>query len=478
MLFFVVAQLLNVGVVHGWSEVFELQADVYAWTASKVDGYYAQDSIELAIGELEQAVPSLVNCVEETGTLVAPTPSCVRLVLSESLYASVFLINVTQPAYYTIYADSDPEDFEGGEHYLKDSSGEDVFPLGKEEGHSDDEDTGSARPRAWRLSIFASLLVMACTVIGALIRAPLATAKHAWILESDLFIQGTAALACGALLAVDAYLILAESTHLIMERWSEETQATWRFGTMLISGYATGTFITYFFHQPIRKKDADDASEKDDVAATTTVAVEAKDEERDMTTATGAELVEIEKQGGKVVVPEKEIHYSVVFSIFLGDMIHNFVDGIVIAQAFLECEVSRGWTIAASTIYHELAQEISDFALLMHVGGLDAASALIVNVVSGSSVVLGAVAYMVTKPGVGTQGLMLVYAAGMYMYFGASQAAPQFIFPRDPNAPPKSFKFKFFVFLCFCFGVVAIGLVLIDHEHCGAEDGHDHGHGH
>ena len=158
-----------------------------------------------------------------------------------------------------------------------------------------------------------------------------------------------------------------------------------------------------------------------------------------------------------------------------GDFFCNFVDGIVIAQAFLECSASRGWAIAAATVYHELAQELSDFALLVNVAGLEVLGALAVNFVSGLGVFFGAVTFMVTKPGPGTQGLLLALGGGVYVYLSATQAAPQFL-RKDTDV---SFSQRLLIFLSFVVGVVAIGLVLLDHDHCDDHDsdgGDGHGH--
>merc|ERR1719331_2550623 len=87
--------------------------------------------------------------------------------------------------------------------------------------------------------------------------------------------------------------------------------------------------------------------------------------------------IESGKETGKPVTPDaedqsqqKEIDHGLVFTIFMGDFLHNFVDGIFIANAFLDCSQSKGWSIAAATIAHEIAQETSDFFLLITQGGL------------------------------------------------------------------------------------------------------------
>jgi len=157
--------------------------------------------------------------------------------------------------------------------------------------------------------------------------------------------------------------------------------------------------------------------------------------------------------------------WGFVFAIFFGDFLHNFVDGIFIANAFLDCNQSKGWTIAAATVAHELAQETGDFFLLITKGGLSQCMALLVNALSGVSVFIGAAVFLATKPGYGTQGLLLAFSGGVYVYVAATEAAHTFLHK------PLSICMKFGVFICFAIGAVAIGLVLLDHEHCSGNEG-------
>ena len=43
---------------------------------------------------------------------------------------------------------------------------------------------------------------------------------------------------------------------------------------------------------------------------------------------------------------------------------HNLCDGLFIGVGFLACGPTLGWSITAATVYHELAQEISDYLIL------------------------------------------------------------------------------------------------------------------
>lgn len=53
-----------------------------------------------------------------------------------------------------------------------------------------------------------------------------------------------------------------------------------------------------------------------------------------------------------------------IFSVLIGDALHNLCDGFFIGAGFRYCGDSRGWSIAAATIIHEIAQELSDYTLL------------------------------------------------------------------------------------------------------------------
>ena len=73
------------------------------------------------------------------------------------------------------------------------------------------------------------------------------------------------------------------------------------------------------------------------------------------------------------------------------------MDGIFIANAFLDCNQSKGWTIAAAPVAHELAQGTGDFFLLITKGGLSQCMALLVNALSGVSVFIGAAVFLATN---------------------------------------------------------------------------------
>jgi len=73
--------------------------------------------------------------------------------------------------------------------------------------------------------------------------------------------------------------------------------------------------------------------------------------------------------------------------ILVGDSFHNFVDGVLIAAAFIE-SVPLGIVTAAAVIAHEVPQEVGDFVILLH-SGYTKARAFVVNLISSLAMVVG-----------------------------------------------------------------------------------------
>jgi zinc transporter ZupT len=163
---------------------------------------------------------------------------------------------------------------------------------------------------------------------------------------------------------------------------------------------------------------------------------------------------------GVVVVTGHSRNIPLAASILLGDFCHNFCDGIFLGTAFLLCSESLAYTITFTTIYHELAQEIADFAMLTNHCGLTVPQAVTANFIAGFSVLIGAVIVMVTPLNDKSVGAILILSAGVYVYIAASECIPRI------QASRRSAKHTLVFLLCFILGAVPIGLVLLNHNHC------------
>ena len=73
--------------------------------------------------------------------------------------------------------------------------------------------------------------------------------------------------------------------------------------------------------------------------------------------------------------------------IVVGDTVHNFVDGLLIAAAFLQ-SIELGVITAIAIIAHEIPQEVGDFLILLH-SGYSRARALAMNLLSSTATVFG-----------------------------------------------------------------------------------------
>jgi len=73
--------------------------------------------------------------------------------------------------------------------------------------------------------------------------------------------------------------------------------------------------------------------------------------------------------------------------IMVGDTFHNFVDGVLIAAAFL-ADRDLGIVTAVAIIAHEVPQEVGDFLILLH-SGFSKSRALLFNLLSSLAMVLG-----------------------------------------------------------------------------------------
>lgn len=84
---------------------------------------------------------------------------------------------------------------------------------------------------------------------------------------------------------------------------------------------------------------------------------------------------------------ECPLHGSSGPLVLFGDAFHNFVDGVIIAAAFL-ISPSLGIAAALAVIAHEIPQELGDFMILLQ-SGYTRSRALFLNALSGSTTLLG-----------------------------------------------------------------------------------------
>jgi len=108
----------------------------------------------------------------------------------------------------------------------------------------------------------------------------------------------------------------------------------------------------------------------------------------------------------------------------VGDMVHNFIDGIIIAVSYL-ISIPVGIATTMAVIFHEIPQEISDFGVLLH-GGFTKAKALFFNFLTALTAILGAVIALLIGSTVENITTFLVpFAAGSFIYIAGSDLIPE-----------------------------------------------------
>jgi zinc and cadmium transporter len=108
----------------------------------------------------------------------------------------------------------------------------------------------------------------------------------------------------------------------------------------------------------------------------------------------------------------------------IGDAIHNFIDGLIMAAAFI---TSPGVGIASTIaiFLHEVPQEIGDFGVLVY-GGIERKKALLYNFLTALTAVFGGIFgyYLLSFTNVASA-FLLPIAAGGFLYIAASDLIPE-----------------------------------------------------
>lgn len=112
------------------------------------------------------------------------------------------------------------------------------------------------------------------------------------------------------------------------------------------------------------------------------------------------------------------------YLVMVGDSLHNFIDGVLIASATL-IKPELGILTALAVAAHELPQEIADFSVMV-ASGVSRQKALIYNVLSSLTAVVGAVLVYLAVPSLSNYLFVtLAFSAGMFIYIALSDLIPE-----------------------------------------------------
>ncbi len=122
----------------------------------------------------------------------------------------------------------------------------------------------------------------------------------------------------------------------------------------------------------------------------------------------------------------------VVYLTFIGDGIHNFIDGVIIAAGFF-ISIPSGIAVSLAILFHEIPQELGDFAIFIN-GGLTRAKALLYNFLSALIAVAGGlVGYFFLLKIQALIPFIIAIAAGNFLYISVSDLMPMLHKEKSPN---------------------------------------------
>lgn len=123
------------------------------------------------------------------------------------------------------------------------------------------------------------------------------------------------------------------------------------------------------------------------------------------------------------VLDEKHIH-PFAYTNLIGDGIHNFLDGIIIATSYL-ISIPAGIATTLAVCLHEIPQEIGDFGVLLH-AGFSKKRALMLNFFSALAAVLGGILALIFSNSIpGLQQFLVPIAIGGFIYIAGSDLIPE-----------------------------------------------------
>lgn len=120
---------------------------------------------------------------------------------------------------------------------------------------------------------------------------------------------------------------------------------------------------------------------------------------------------------------ESEVH-SFTYLNIVGDAVHNFLDGAVIAASFMG-STALGIAATIAIIAHEIPQEIADFSVLIY-GGFSRMKAMVYNFLTALTAALGALMTYFFSSAVGnSHSSIAAFAIGGFVYIAGTDLIPE-----------------------------------------------------
>ncbi|MCA1840983.1 MAG: ZIP family metal transporter [Actinobacteria bacterium] len=130
-------------------------------------------------------------------------------------------------------------------------------------------------------------------------------------------------------------------------------------------------------------------------------------------------------------VPAEEVLHPVAVTNLIGDFLHNFIDGAIIAGSFL-VSTRLGVATVIAVALHEIPQEMGDFSILVH-AGLSPWRAFFLNSMTALTALAGAAAALLIAGKVpGIDSVLVPLTAGGFVYIASTDLLPEL--HKEPEA--------------------------------------------
>lgn len=145
------------------------------------------------------------------------------------------------------------------------------------------------------------------------------------------------------------------------------------------------------------------------------------------------------------------VHSTFGYMNLIGDSIHNFIDGLIIASTFM-IDTGLGIATTLAVALHEIPQEVGDYGVLIH-AGFNNKKALILNYLVALTVMAGGiVGYFSFSHLENALPYLLPFAAGGFVYIAAADLMPEL--RKEANM-----KRSMNIFLVFIAGILIMQLI-------------------
>ena len=150
---------------------------------------------------------------------------------------------------------------------------------------------------------------------------------------------------------------------------------------------------------------------------------------------------------------ESDCRKPMSYLILIGDGLHNLIGGLSIAGLFI-IDFRIGFFAWLGAVFHEIPQELGDFAALVH-GGWEKKKALLYNFLSSLTFLIGGLITYSISSKIDVS-FLIPFAAGNFIYIGATDLIPEV-------NKHKKLKNNIIHFLFFAIGILLMYILSYGH---------------